>query len=102
VSTPAVTFVATGEATVRFRDVALPSCGTWPAFAHASGVSRAPWDAYRGQLARILLPPVQPNPLWSCDSPVLWRLSPAWLAERGVSAPRGCALAVCWHMVEAD
>lgn len=100
-----------GEVTLRFRDVAHDAIGHCLAEnrrrptqlpVHPPGVR---WDThYRGRTVRVCLPPLPPDPdVWgTCDSPVVWEIAEAWLAEHGITKAAGMKIAVCWHMVEVD
>lgn len=76
-----------------------PKCGNGPAC-----MQRDKWPVWRGRPVVIELPPEEPDPdIFTCDTPMVWRMSKDWMSGAGMVVPEtGFYVCVCVHQVQAD
>lgn len=82
---------------IRWADTPEPPCG------QRSARPEVVWAKLCGQLVPIELPPEPPQlNVWTCGTPVVWRIADSWLLENGIQWDERRHPCVCVHQVQAD
>ena len=55
-----------------------------------------------GTMIPISLPPITPDPNWTCGTTWIWQVAPSFLARLGIIPDDRCRVFVCEHQIELD